>query len=48
MYGFLEVIKKDETPAKNFSDHTIHWICKCHLCGTIKSVSGRSLRNGDA
>jgi hypothetical protein len=47
IYGFLKVIKQDETPAKNFPDRCIHWICECQLCGSIVSVSGRNLRNGD-
>lgn len=46
-YGYLRVLRKDETPALFFADKSIHWICKCQLCGNTKSISGRSLRNGD-
>ena len=48
IYGFLKILQKDDTPAINFPDHSVHWICECQLCGTIKSMSGRSLRNGTA
>lgn len=48
IYGYLEVLKKDDTPANYFADKSIHWICKCSLCGTTKSVSGKLLRNGQA
>ncbi len=48
IYGFLEVLYQDPIPAKDFPDHCIHWYCKCLKCNTIKSVSGKSLRNGDA
>lgn len=47
IYGFLKVLYQDPTPAKEFPDNSIHWICECQLCGTIKSISGRRLRNGD-
>lgn len=46
-FGFLTVIEQDKTPAKEWPDRTIHWICKCNNCGSIKSVSGRNLRRGD-
>lgn len=46
IYGYLEILKRDETPAQNFPDKCIHWMCKCQLCGTIKSISGRNLRAG--
>ena len=46
-YGFLTVLKKDNTKPQEFADHCVHWICKCNLCGSIKSISGKSLRNGD-
>lgn len=48
MYGYLEVLSKDPAPGSSFPDKSTHWICKCHNCGTIKSVSGRALRRGDA
>lgn len=47
IYGFLTVLAKDETPATSFPDKSVHWICKCNNCGKIKSISGKSLRNGD-
>lgn len=47
-YAYLTVLKRDERPASEFPDRAIHWICKCELCGTVKSVSGKILRNGDA
>ena len=47
IYGYLKVLEQDKTPAKNFSDKCVHWICECQLCGTIKSISGKNLRNGD-
>lgn len=48
-YGYLEVIKIDPTPAKDFPDKSIHWMCKCHNCNSqnLISVSGRNLRNGN-
>lgn len=46
-YGFLTVLRKDPTPNSSFADKSVHWICKCNNCGNIKSISGRSLRNGD-
>ena len=42
-----QVIKQDPTPAKNFPDESIHWICECQLCKTIVSVSGKRLRSGE-
>ena len=47
-YGFLKVLSKDERPPKEFPDKSVHFICKCELCGTIASISGRLLRNGEA
>ena len=47
-YGALTVLSQDPTPAKEFPDQCIHWFCHCDLCGGIKSISGRNLRNGDA
>ena len=47
-YGFLKVIKKDPTPALDFPDRSVHWICECLLCNSICSISGRNLRNGNA
>lgn len=47
-YGFLTVLEQDPTPAKDFPDKCIYQKCKCDLCGNIKSISGRRLRNGDA
>lgn len=46
IYGFLEVIERDPEPAYNFPDRCIHWFCKCSLCNTVKSISGRNLRDG--
>ena len=45
-YNDLEVIEQDPTPARSFADNCIHWYCKCLLCGSIVSISGRNLRNG--
>lgn len=45
-YGFLKVLSKDPTPAKEFADHSIHWICKCEICDSVKSISGKNLRTG--
>lgn len=47
-YGLLTVIERDPTPAIQFPDHSIHWLCHCD-CGNpnLVSISGRSLRNGD-
>lgn len=47
VYGYLQIKEKDSRPAKTFSDHCIHWICTCLLCGTEISISGRNLRNGN-
>lgn len=44
-YGYLKVIERDLTPASSFPDHSIHWICKCLICGNITSISGKNLRN---
>lgn len=41
-FGRLVVIAFDE---ERTSDRRYKWICKCD-CGNIKSVSGRSLKNG--
>lgn len=46
-YGYLTVLKRDDTPALEFADKSVHWICRCNLCGNIKSISEKSLRNGD-
>lgn len=46
-YGYLKVLEQDKTPAKKIADHCVHWICECQLCGTIKSISGKNIRNGD-
>lgn len=43
-FGFLEVLERDmnfygkQTPS--------HWICLCHKCNEIKSISSTSLNNG--
>ena len=42
-YGFLTVLEQDP----NLHGDCIYWICKCELCGNIKSINGRRLRNGD-
>ena len=47
IYGFLTVLSKDPRPGSEFADRCTHWICKCNNCGNIKSISGKSLRNGD-
>lgn len=47
-YGYLEVVEKDNTSASDFADNSVHWICKCNLCGAVKSISGKLLRNGQA
>lgn len=47
IYGFLKILKQDPTPAKNYADKCIHWICECLNCGNIVSISGKNLRNGD-
>lgn len=43
-FGYLEVLERD----MNYQGKgvTTHWICKCHKCGNIKSISSDSLRNG--
>ena len=46
-YGYLTVLSKDPTPAKEFADKSTHWMCQCSLCGKTKSISGKNLRNGD-
>lgn len=45
-YGWLQVIDQDPHPAKTFADNCVHWICKCLLCSSEVSISGRNLRNG--
>lgn len=47
-YGFLTVLRRDPTPATEFADKSVHWICQCNLCNTQKSISGRLLRNSQA
>lgn len=47
-YGLLKVLEKDPTPARQFADRCVHWICECSCENhTIISVSGKCLRNGD-
>ena len=43
-FGFLEVLERD----MNFYGKQIpsHWICLCHKCNEIKSISSTSLNNG--
>ena len=48
IYGFLTILEKDPRPARDFADNCIHYICECQLCGSIKSISGRNLRNGNS
>lgn len=45
IYWYLKILKRDNTPAVQFSDQCVHWICECQLCGTIKSFSGKNLRD---
>lgn len=40
LYGKLEVIAED-----GYRGHNKLWLCKCHVCGKIKSVVGSQLRN---
>lgn len=40
-FGYWTVLGRDENNEKK----NIHWICKCK-CGTVRSVSGTSLRGG--
>lgn len=46
-YGLLTVLCQDPTPAINFPDKSIHWICQCDCGSAPISVSGRCLRVGD-
>lgn len=46
-YGKLTVLYKDSTPARDFADNSIHWICQCDCGSPLISISGKSLRNGD-
>lgn len=46
--NFLTVLYKDPTNPRQFADNSIHWICRCNICGTVKSVSGRLIKNGQA
>lgn len=42
VFGYWTVIGRDPVMYK---DRIVHWFCKC-ACGTVKSVSGASLRKG--
>lgn len=46
IFGYLQVLELDPTPANEFKDKCYHWKCKCLLCGTIKSISGKRLKTG--
>lgn len=45
-FGYLTVLQRDTNPKYygHFSDP--YWVCKCNLCGSIKSIRGASLKNG--
>ena len=44
-FGFLQVLERD----MNFIGHEqdSYWFCKCLKCGSVKSIRGISLRNGN-
>ena len=45
-WGYMTVLKRDESPEHMGHENDSYWICRCELCGTIKSVRGISLRKG--
>lgn len=40
------VIVLSELPERD-KEQRVQWQCKCNLCGTIFTCSGKSLRNGN-
>lgn len=40
----ITVLKRDTEFDKKRNGRPIRWICKCELCGTIKSIEGAELR----
>lgn len=45
-YGYLEVLFRDTNIEHIGHENDAYWICKCHNCGSIKSIRGISLRKG--
>ena len=45
-YGFLEVLRRDTSLQHIGHEQDSYWVCKCHNCGTIKTIRGISLRKG--
>lgn len=45
-YGYLTVLQRDLSEEHMGHENDSWWICRCNLCGTIKSIRGISLRNG--
>lgn len=46
IYGYLKVLKRDESEEHIGHEKDSYWICQCLNCGSIKSIRGVSLRKG--
>ena len=45
-YNWLTVLERDLSPEHIGHENDAYWICRCNLCGSIKSIRGISIRNG--
>lgn len=45
-YNWLTVLERDLSPAHMGHENDAYWICRCNLCGSIKSIRGISIRKG--
>lgn len=45
-YNWLTVIQRDNSIEHSGHENDAYWICRCNLCGSIKSIRGFSIRNG--
>lgn len=43
-FGFLEVLDFDQYKTRGKNQEAWYW-CKCHKCGSIKSINGHDIRN---
>lgn len=45
-YNWLTVLERDNSIEHTGHENDAYWICRCNLCGSIKSIRGLSIRNG--
>lgn len=45
-YNWLTILERDTSPEYMGHANDAYWICRCNLCGSIKSIRGFSIRNG--